>query len=235
MLRSLPVSDPASSATASATANDCCVEGGPQDRWGMFSYPLFERLKAEAPEFEQVAAFQAGGAASASGAVGINDAAKPLRVEYVTGNYFSTLGVGAFGGPRVHRRATTRRRPRRSACIEPSRRGRTTYGADPSVVGATFVVAGTSGHDRRGRAAPGSSAKRCAAIRPTSGCRCNRSRSSTATARCCASRSSAWLRVDRPPPAGRLHRRHRAPADDGLLAPAGSNTTPAIPPTGCRT
>jgi hypothetical protein len=27
----------------------------------MFSYPLYERLKAEAPEFEEVAAFQAGG------------------------------------------------------------------------------------------------------------------------------------------------------------------------------
>jgi hypothetical protein len=25
-------------------------------------------------------------------------AAKPLRSEYVTGNYFSTLGVNAFGG-----------------------------------------------------------------------------------------------------------------------------------------
>ena len=27
----------------------------------MFSFPLFERLRAETPEFEQVAAFQAGG------------------------------------------------------------------------------------------------------------------------------------------------------------------------------
>ena len=41
--------------------DNCCVQGGPQDRWGMFSYPLFERLKAEAPEFEQLTAFQAGG------------------------------------------------------------------------------------------------------------------------------------------------------------------------------
>ena len=29
----------------------------------MYSYPLFERLKAEAPEFEEMAAFQAGGRA----------------------------------------------------------------------------------------------------------------------------------------------------------------------------
>ena len=41
--------------------DNCCVQGGPQDRWGMFSFPLFERIKAETPEFEQLTAFQAGG------------------------------------------------------------------------------------------------------------------------------------------------------------------------------
>src|SRR5690349_2205582 len=61
MLRSLPVSDPARLYRI-GDGNDCCVEGGPQDRWGMFSFPPYERLKAETPEFEEVAAFQAGGA-----------------------------------------------------------------------------------------------------------------------------------------------------------------------------
>src|SRR6202162_33249 len=59
MLRSLPVSDPGRLYRV-GEGDDCCVEGGPQDRWGMFSFPLFERLKAQAPEFEEVAAFQAG-------------------------------------------------------------------------------------------------------------------------------------------------------------------------------
>src|ERR1700682_3226643 len=59
MLRSLPVSDPALLYRI-GDGDDCCVEGGPQDRWGMFSFPLFERLKAATPEFEEVAAFQAG-------------------------------------------------------------------------------------------------------------------------------------------------------------------------------
>src|SRR4029077_13193521 len=61
MLRSLPVGDPASLYRI-GDGDNCCVQGGPQDRWGMFSFPLFERLKASTPEFEQVAAFQAGGA-----------------------------------------------------------------------------------------------------------------------------------------------------------------------------
>src|ERR1051326_3630581 len=52
MLRSLPVGDPAALYRI-GEGDDCCVEGGPQDQWGMFSYPLSERLKAETPEFEQ--------------------------------------------------------------------------------------------------------------------------------------------------------------------------------------
>lgn len=40
MLRSLPVSDPARLYRI-GDGNECCVEGGPQDRWGMYSYPLY--------------------------------------------------------------------------------------------------------------------------------------------------------------------------------------------------
>src|SRR5256885_3521600 len=59
MLRSLPVSDP-SRLYRVGDGDDCCVEGGPQDRWGMFSFPLYERLKENMPEFEQISTFQAG-------------------------------------------------------------------------------------------------------------------------------------------------------------------------------
>ena len=43
MLRSLPVSDPARLYRI-GEGDDCCVEGGPQDRWGCSPTPLFERL-----------------------------------------------------------------------------------------------------------------------------------------------------------------------------------------------
>src|SRR6202022_1880998 len=58
MLRSLPVADP-SSLYRIGDGNSCCVQGGPQDQWGLVSFPLFERLRAAAPEFEQIAAFKA--------------------------------------------------------------------------------------------------------------------------------------------------------------------------------
>jgi hypothetical protein len=41
MLRSLPVSDPALLYRI-GDGDDCCVEGGPQDRWGMFSFPIYK-------------------------------------------------------------------------------------------------------------------------------------------------------------------------------------------------
>ena len=96
MMRSLPVSD-AGRLYRIGEGDDCCVEGGPQDRWGLYSFPLYERLKAETPEFEEVAAFQAGRALQSVRRQS-ESAASPLRSEYVTGNYFSMLGVGTFGG-----------------------------------------------------------------------------------------------------------------------------------------
>src|SRR5580692_8112902 len=97
MLRSLPVSDPARLYRI-GDGDDCCVEGGTQDIWGMFSYPLYQRLREAAPEFEEMAAFQAGGGRLSVRRAKVAEPARPLRAEYVTGNYFSTLGVPAYGG-----------------------------------------------------------------------------------------------------------------------------------------
>src|ERR1700675_2285782 len=96
MLRSLPVSDPGRLYRV-GEGDDCCVEGGPQDKWGMFSFALYQRLNAETPEFEEVAAFQAGRRGLSVRRQGVDAAARPLRSEYVSGSYFSTLGVRAFG------------------------------------------------------------------------------------------------------------------------------------------
>src|SRR5438067_2147013 len=139
MLQSLPVSDPARLYRI-GDGDACCVQGGPQDQWGMFSFPLYERLKAATPEFDDVAAFQAGGPRFSVRREGAEPSARPLRAEFVTGNYFSTLGVGAFGG-RVFAAADDR--PSAAPVVVLSHHvWQGTYGGDPSVVGATFVVEG---------------------------------------------------------------------------------------------
>jgi len=138
MLRSLPVVDPASLYRV-GDGDNCCVQGGPQDRWGFFSYPLFERFRAETPEFDQLTAFQAGGPRMSVRRQS-EAAPRPLRTEYVTGNYFTTLGVGAFGG-RVFTAADDT--PASAPVIVLSHHvWQGTYGGDPSVVGSPFVIEG---------------------------------------------------------------------------------------------
>jgi predicted permease len=136
MLRSLPVSDPARLYRI-GEGDDCCVEGGPQDRWGMFPFSFYERLKTETPEFEELAAFQAGGSRLSVRREG-EVAARPLRSEYVTGNYFSTLGVRAFGGRVINPDDDRPASP--PVAVLSHHAWQTTYGADTSVVGSTLVI-----------------------------------------------------------------------------------------------
>ena len=139
MLRSLPVSDPARLYRI-GDGDSCCVQGGPQDRWGMFSYPLFERLKAETPEFDEVTAFQAGGARVSVRRQDVDTTARPLRSEYVTGNYFSTLGVNAYAG-RIFTAADDR--PAAPPAVVLSYHvWQGAYGGDSAIVGATLFVEG---------------------------------------------------------------------------------------------
>jgi predicted permease len=104
----------------------------------MFSYSLYERLKTETPEFEDVAAFQAGRWRMSVRRQGIESASRSLRSEYVSGSYFSTLGVGAFGGRVFTPEDDTPAAP--PVIVLSHRVWQTTYGADPSMVGSTLVV-----------------------------------------------------------------------------------------------
>jgi len=138
MMRSLPVTDPARLYRV-GEGDDCCVEGGPQDRWGFYPFALYERLKAAAPEFEETAAFQAADWVKSVRREG-ESAPRPLTSEFVTGGYFSLLGVRAFGG-----RVFTPEDDRASAppvAVLSHRAWQSTYGSDPRVLGTTFYVEG---------------------------------------------------------------------------------------------
>jgi len=101
MLRSLPVADP-SQLYRIGDENQCCVDGGfPEDAsqtgdFSIFSYDLYQHLKQSAPEFEQLAATQAGvwdwdvrrG----------SEPAKSAKGQFVSGNFFTTVGVNAYVG-----------------------------------------------------------------------------------------------------------------------------------------
>jgi predicted permease len=141
MLRSLPVSDPATLYRV-GDGNDCCVEGGSQDRWGMYSYPLYQLLQSQSPEFEETAAFQAGGARISVRREGTESIARPLRAEYVTGTYFSTLGIRSFAGRLLAPRDDTEGSA--PVAVLSHRAWQMLYASDPSVIGSSFDIEGHS-------------------------------------------------------------------------------------------
>src|SRR5215472_10829507 len=99
LLRSLPVADPSRLVRIGDVGTCCYYEGfeNPDGDFDLFSYDLYQQFKQAAPEFEQLAAVQAGG----GGYTVLQSAstpARPLRSEFVSGNYFATLGVSAYAG-----------------------------------------------------------------------------------------------------------------------------------------
>jgi predicted permease len=140
MLKSLPVADPASLYRI-GDGNDCCVQTGPQNgNWGLFPYALYQRFAAAAPEFEQMAAFQAWRSQYSVRRGESDQQPKPLRGEFVSGNYFATFGVRAFAGRALMQ---TDDQPSASPAAMLSHRvWQQEYGSDPKIVGTVFMLDG---------------------------------------------------------------------------------------------
>jgi predicted permease len=138
MLKSLPVVDP-SSLYRIGTGDDCCIEGGTQDNWGFFSYDFYRRMQQNTPEFSSLAAFQAGGWTLGVRRGQTDRAAKPLRTEMVTGNYFSTFGLSAFMGRTLIPSDDQPSSP--PVAMLSYRTWQQQYGSDPSIIGSTFIIA----------------------------------------------------------------------------------------------
>src|SRR4051812_25351188 len=138
LLRSLPVADP-SSLYRIGDRNTCCYHGNFENADGdfdLFSYDLYRHFRQGTPEFEQLAAVQAGGSGYS---VQYGSAApRPLRTEFVSGNYFNTLGVSTFlgrpfGDDDDHAGAAP-------VLVLSYVTWETEFGRDPSIVGATVYV-----------------------------------------------------------------------------------------------
>ena len=138
LLKSLPVSDPKQLYRIGDT-DDCCVNGGfvgDNGDFDIYSYDLYLHLKNSAPEFEQLAAMQAG--QNIFSVRRGNAASKALRGEYVSGNYFTTLGVGPYLGRLMAESDDT---PGSSATVVLSYQAwQGEYAGDPSIVGSTIII-----------------------------------------------------------------------------------------------
>jgi len=137
MLRSLPVASPKQLYRLGDREN-CCVLGGFQDDWAIYSYSLYKQFRDHTPEFSEMAALQGGLQELSARRSSSTGAAEPFAGEFVSGNYFSTFGIGVFAG-----RAITPADDQPGAppvAVMSYRTWQQHYGLDPSVVGATFTI-----------------------------------------------------------------------------------------------
>jgi len=138
LLKSLPVANSASLYRI-GDLDDCCVNGGFMNENGdfdIFSYDLYRHFQESTPEFEELAAFQSGhntvnvrtGAATA----------KAETAEYVSGNYFSTFGLGAYAGRMLQ--ASDDVPGAAPVAVLSYQAWQAAHAADPGVIGATFYI-----------------------------------------------------------------------------------------------
>jgi predicted permease len=137
--RSLPVADP-SSLYRVGDKGTCCYYGTDFENadgdYDLFPYDLYLELKQSSPEFEQLAALEAGGS-TVSVRRGTTPAL-PLRSEFVSGNYFAMLGVGAFAG-----RPLTENDDKADAApglVLSYATWQSNFAGDPAIVGSTIYV-----------------------------------------------------------------------------------------------
>ncbi len=138
LLKSLPVANPASLYRI-GDLDDCCVNGGFMNDSGdfdLFSYDLYRHFQGSAPDFEQLAAFQSG---HNSMNVRIESGtAKAETTEYVSGNYFSTFGLGAYAGRVLL--ASDDSPGAAPVAVMSYQAWQAAHGADPGVIGATCYI-----------------------------------------------------------------------------------------------
>ena len=140
LMKSLPVADPKTLFRV-GDLDDCCVNGGfinDNGDFDLFSYELYKHLQETTPEFERLAAMQSGGEQKTTRRG--SEPAKSERAQYVSGNFFTTFGIGPFAGRVLTDADDT---PGAAPAVVMSYQAwRSDYGGDPKVVGSTFYLQG---------------------------------------------------------------------------------------------
>ena len=143
MLKSLPVSKPEELWRIGDKIR-CCNWGGynqgDDQNFSLFSWELYKNFRARTPEFTDLAALQAGNAPLGVRRAGSQAQVDTRNGEYVSGNFFRTLGVQPWIG-----RMMTDADDQESAppvAVMSYHVWKEKYGSDPSVVGATYQING---------------------------------------------------------------------------------------------
>ena len=138
LLKSLPVTQPDQLWRIGKKVH-CCNWGGytQWEEFSLFNNELYLRFKNNTPEFEELAAFQGGNVGLGVRRSGSGQQAVTRNGQWVSGNFFSTFGVGPWMG-RVLQPSDDRQGAPPVAVMS-YHAFTEKYGSDPSVVGSVFL------------------------------------------------------------------------------------------------
>jgi len=141
LMQDLPVGDP-KTLVRLGNQNDCCVNSGTQDdgNYSLFPTETYELLKKNVPEFENLAAMQSGFGYRPVTVRrdGTQTDARSVMGEFVSGNYFQTLGLRPRTGRLLVEADDVKGAP--VVAVMSFKAWERDYAGDASVMGSTFWV-----------------------------------------------------------------------------------------------
>ena len=140
LLRNLPVSDP-KTLIRIGDEDDCCVNSGARQdgKYSLFATETWQLLKKNTPEFEELAAMQAGfGFRPVTARRDGDNLSRSVMGEFVSGNYFRTFGLKPQAGRLITDSDDQAGAP--VAAVMSYRTWQREYAGNPSIVGATFWI-----------------------------------------------------------------------------------------------
>src|SRR5580698_5775597 len=145
MLKSLPVSKPEELWRIGDKIR-CCNWGGynqgDDQNFSLFSWEAYKNFRARTPEFTDLAALQAGNAPLGVRRAGSQAQVDTRNGEYVSGNFFRTMGVQPWIGRLMTEGDDQEGVP--PVAVMSYRIWKEKYGSDPSVINATYQINGNS-------------------------------------------------------------------------------------------
>ncbi len=139
LLKSLPVAKPEELIRVGDQEN-CCINGGMQDDWSLFSFDQYKVFRDNNPEFLNLAAFQSGRDQISVRRQGSSHPAESFISEFVSGNAFDTFGIQAYAGRLF--RPSDDQKGAAPVVVMSFHTWQQKFGEDPSVVGASFMING---------------------------------------------------------------------------------------------
>jgi predicted permease len=140
MLRELPIAHPETLYRVGEGEYYCCEWGGLEGSWGTFDYPYYKHVRDTNASFEQVAAFSGNTPSFNVRREDSTAGARTMNGEYVSGNYFATLGIQAAEGRLIQ--AADDRAAAAPVVVMGYRMWLQEYGGNRSIVGSTLNVNG---------------------------------------------------------------------------------------------